>query len=170
MKNIFLILIIFLLFACKSETKKIKRDWKKIDNEIIKINKYLVKEDKERIESYAKRKNWNLQETSTGLWYEIYEKGVGSKVEDGSLVKINYTVELLDGTICYTSDSLGALTFKVGLSSVESGLHEGIMLLKQGDKAHFVLPPHLAHGYIGDDKKIPVHSIIVYNIELLEVF
>jgi FKBP-type peptidyl-prolyl cis-trans isomerase len=52
---------------------------------------------------------------------------------------------------------------------VESGLEEGILLLREGDKAKFILPPHLAHGLLGDDNKIPARSIIVYDLELLSL-
>ena len=76
---------------------------------------------------------------------------------------------MLDGTVCYESkpDSLG--TFVVGHGGVESGLEQGILMMKQGQKAKFIMPPYLAHGLIGDAKRIPARSIIVYDIELLKV-
>jgi FKBP-type peptidyl-prolyl cis-trans isomerase len=58
----------------------------------------------------------------------------------------------------------------VGKGGVESGLEEGILLLHEGDKARFVLAPHLAHGLIGDENRIPPRSIIIYYIELLAVY
>jgi FKBP-type peptidyl-prolyl cis-trans isomerase len=38
-----------------------------------------------------------------------------------------------------------------------------------GDKARLILPPHLAHGLLGDENRIPARSIIVYEIELLDI-
>jgi FKBP-type peptidyl-prolyl cis-trans isomerase len=38
--------------------------------------------------------------------------------------------------------------------------------MRVGDSAFFVLPPHLAHGLIGDQKKIPRMAIISYNVIL----
>jgi FKBP-type peptidyl-prolyl cis-trans isomerase len=76
---------------------------------------------------------------------------------------------LLDGTLCYSSDSLGEKTFLVEQDNVESGLHEGIQKLREGDKALFILPSHIAHGLLGDDSKIPSHSSVIYEIELLSV-
>jgi FKBP-type peptidyl-prolyl cis-trans isomerase FkpA len=57
----------------------------------------------------------------------------------------------------------------VGRGGVESGLEEGILLLNEGGRAQFIMPPHLAHGLIGDDNQIPSRSIILYEIEVVEV-
>ena len=38
-------------------------------------NKYLVEKDAEIIGSYAKRRNWDMQTTESGLWYMIYKNG-----------------------------------------------------------------------------------------------
>jgi FKBP-type peptidyl-prolyl cis-trans isomerase len=79
---------------------------------------------------------------------------------------IDYSVSLLDGTECYSSKSTGPQEFRIGQDNVESGLHEAILLMKVGDKARFILPPHLAHGLIGDQNKIPAMSTIIYDVEL----
>jgi FKBP-type peptidyl-prolyl cis-trans isomerase len=52
---------------------------------------------------------------------------------------------------------------------VESGLEEGILLLQEGDKARFIMPPHLAHGLIGDRDKIPARATIIYDLELVSL-
>jgi FKBP-type peptidyl-prolyl cis-trans isomerase len=31
------------------------------------------------------------------------------------------------------------------------------------------MPPYLAHGILGDENKIPPRSIIVYDVEVLEI-
>jgi FKBP-type peptidyl-prolyl cis-trans isomerase FkpA len=103
------------------------------------------------------------------LWYDIYLEGNGQPVVEGSIVSLKYTIMLLDGTLCYNSDSLGLKTFKVGQGGVESGLEEGILLLKKGDKARFIMPPYMAWGVPGDGDKIPPLSIIAYIVELVDV-
>ena len=55
------------------------------------------------------------------------------------------------------------------MGGVESGLEEGILLMKTGGKAKFILPPHLAYGLPGDGKKIPARAILVYDVELLSI-
>jgi FKBP-type peptidyl-prolyl cis-trans isomerase len=42
-------------------------------------------------------------------------------------------------------------------------------MMRAGDKARFVIPPHLAYGLLGDENRIPARAIIVYQLELVEV-
>lgn len=136
---------------------------------LIRANKGLVTIDKERIEAFAERHQWEMATTETGLWYQIYEHGTGDSARNGLIASLKYTVSLLDGTLCYSSDSTGEKTFLIGQGGVESGLEEGILLMRCGDKARFIMPPHLAHGLPGDNDKIPPRSTIVYQVELLNL-
>ena len=99
----------------------------------------------------------------------IYEKGRGDSIADGDVIIIDYELSLLDGTICYNTDTLGAETIIVGHDNMETGLYEGLLLLHQGDKARLIMPPHLAHGLLGDNNKIPSRSIIIFDLNVLAV-
>ncbi len=163
------ILLCVFLVSCIGKSRRQEEEHNDTKKTLIEVNKILVKKDSEKIAGYIKTRNWDMAETKTGLWYMIYENGSGEKSKEGLDATINYRVSLLDGPECYNSDSLGPKTFKIGRGSVESGLEEGILLLREGDKARFILPPHLAHGLVGDDNKIPARSIIVYDVELLKL-
>jgi FKBP-type peptidyl-prolyl cis-trans isomerase FkpA len=130
-------------------------------------NKSFVKKENEKINRYVERYNLDVTESGTGLRYIIYGEGTGEKARQGQLAFVNYKVSLLDGTVCYSSDSTGTEEFMVGMDDVESGLHEGITYMKVGQKAKFILPSHLAHGLIGDKNKIPARAAIIYDLELL---
>ena len=54
-----------------------------------------------------------------------------------------------------------------GKSEMEPGMNEGLRLLKPGARAILIIPPFLGYGLIGDRKKIPSRSIIVYNVNIL---
>ncbi len=176
-KNKFNILILcflsVMLLSCSGESANKKYKTKKQIEEHEKAleiaNKYLTVLDAERIENYIKRRNWNMTETKSGIWYEIYEKGNGIKAKRGQIAVFNYKISLLDGKLCYSSDSLGVKKMQVGHGGIESGIEEGILLLHQGDKARFILPPFRAHGLLGDMENIPPRSIIVYEMELLDL-
>lgn len=168
-----LLFTICILNSC-SEEKDVKKNKTKEELEQYKktlqtTNKYLTTLDAERIANYAKRRNWDLVESKSGLWYQVYEKGNGEKAKAGQIAVLKYKISLLDGTVCYTSDSTGVKEFSIGHGGVESGLEEGILLLNAGDKARFIMPPFKAHGLLGDMEKIPPRSIIVYELELLEL-
>lgn len=134
---------------------------------LVGANRILVKKDQERIKSFVERKGWDMTESASGLWYQVYEKGSGMKAEKEMVISLKYTVSLLDGTLCYSSDSLGIKQFRIGQGGVESGLEEGVLLLREGDRARFIMPPHLAHGLAGDGDRIPQRAIIVYDVEVV---
>lgn len=135
----------------------------------IKINRSLVAKEQAKIKAYLDSQNIEMDRTGTGLWYVIDVPGKGAPVKRGEIVTIDYQIKLLDGTICYDSAESGPREFEVGRGGVESGLEEGVLLLKEGSKARFIMPPHLAHGLIGDDDKIPARAIIRYEVEVVDV-
>lgn len=132
-------------------------------------NKTFVSTEKQRIESYVTRHNLTMTATGTGLLYCITKPTQGTMPVSNSHTKVQYTVSLLDGTLCYTTRTTGAETFRVDHDDVESGVHEGIKLMHEGEKAKFIIPTHLAHGLLGDLDKIPPRSALVYDVELLSV-
>ncbi len=161
----------FIIVSCAKTRHEEKKEKEKVifKEPFLKANRYLVKKDAERIQSYIKRRNWEGELRPNGLWYMIYEKGQGPKAQTGNIAIINYSIDLLDGTHCYDSDSLGVKKFKIGNGGVEAGLEEGILLMQEGDKARFIMPPHLAWGLIGDQKCIPPRAILVYQVELVKL-
>jgi len=169
--GILISILCIVLWSCrKEEPRRLTRDdISKRKEMLIRVNKYLVKKDVELIDSYAKRRGWEMELTETGLFYQIYEKGQGVKAENGKTATVSYKLSLLDGTICYSSDEQGPKKFQLGHSTEESGLEQGILMMHVGDKARLILPPHLAHGLIGDENRIPARSIIVYEVELLDI-
>ncbi|MDR0713028.1 MAG: FKBP-type peptidyl-prolyl cis-trans isomerase [Bacteroidales bacterium] len=138
---------------------------------LIRANRALIEKDSLFINAFAKRNQWQMQITPSGLWYEIYHRGTGQKAALGNLVEIACTLSLADSsrTVCYSSAQSGNKIFQLGQGGVETGLEEGLLLLQEGDKARFILPPHLAHGLAGDNNLIPPRSVIVYEVELLKI-
>ncbi len=132
-------------------------------------NKHMVKTENEQIESYINRYNWDMKKTDTGLRYLIYKEGSGLKAESGDFVKIKFSVELINGIECYSSEQDGPKEFILDKSDVINGLHEGVMLLNVGDKAKLIVPSHLAFGLLGDQEKIPLRATLIYDVELIEI-
>ena len=106
-----------------------------------------------------------MKTTESGLWYMIYHSGQGEKAATGKIATLEYTLSLLDSTVCYS----GQKEFRLGRSRVESGLKEGVLLMRVGDKARMIMPPHLAHGLLGDGVCIPQRAIILYDVELVNI-
>ncbi len=139
------------------------------EESLIKVNRYLIKKEKTDIDNYIRRHGWKMQESGSGLRYQIYDDIAGNKAVTGKIATIEYKIWLLSGDLVYSSEELGPKTFRIGHGGVESGLEEGILLMSPGDKARFILASHLAYGLLGDDKKIPPKMPIVYQVELIEL-
>ncbi len=135
---------------------------------LLRVNKFLVTKDIELIKSYAARRGWDMEVSETGLFYDIYRHTQGRKVKNGTLVRIGYRVSLLDGTLCYSSEKDGEKQCVLGKSQEIAGLEQGLEMMREGEKARFIIPPHLAYGLLGDEKKIPARSILVYEVDLLK--
>lgn len=170
---LFQILLFVIIFAgCTQESNKSTEkliNANDLKEPLIKANKELVKSEEEQINDYIARYNWDMKTTESGLRYLIYQKGEGNKAQLGQIAKIRYSVELLNGELCYSSDQDGPKQFVIGGGEVESGLSEAILLLNVGDRAKFIIPSHLAFGLAGDKDKIPLRATLIYDIELVEL-
>src|SRR3954464_80865 len=84
---------------------------KEFQDKLIEANRMSVKRESDEIDQYVKHKGWNMITTGTGLRYMITRKGTGeAAVKDSAYKKyatIKFLVSLLDGTVCYSSDSTG---------------------------------------------------------------
>jgi FKBP-type peptidyl-prolyl cis-trans isomerase FkpA len=160
-----------LVAGCNTPTVEEKRTQPDREGEaLVRANSYLVKKDAGLIKSYANRRQWDLLQTPGGLYYIVFARsGEKTNANKSKRATIAYKLELLDGTLCYSSDSTGLKTFSFDKKEVEAGLEEGIKMLKPGDSACFILPPHLAYGLLGDQNKIPPRAIIVYHVKLINL-
>lgn len=166
-KSFLILFIIISLFSCKERHLNNYVTPKPGKNEMADLNKFLVQKDRERIKNYIDRKNLNMTESPTGLWYQIINEGEGKTFSNNDKVVMDYECSLLDGTKCYSSKDLGPKEVIIGKGEIEAGLNEGLMLLKPGAKAIFIIPPFLAYGFVGDRKKIPSRAVIVYYVNIL---
>ena len=160
----------FVLFSCSGNENNnhIKVSPQELQEQLLLANKNALSVEKKQIQEYIKQKKIDVITTKTGLNYNIYDDVKSDSIVDGQLVRIDYSVELLDGTECYNTEGNGE-EFTVGMDYVESGLHEAVKYLSKGDKAIIIIPSHLGHGLTGDFEKIPIRSTIVYNIHILDV-
>lgn len=162
----------FLFFSCNQPlVQKQDKDPEpgNLEETLLYANKQAVKEESEQIDRFIRRYKWQMEKTGSGLRYDIYFKGNGPKAETGKTAILKYSVRLIDGREIYSSDNTGYKQFVIGHGGVESGLEEGILLLRVGDRAKFILPSHLGFGLLGDQDKVPPKSTLIYDLELLEL-
>ena len=165
----FLVFFVLLVSCADKTAKQNVINKKEVEKSLMKVNKKMVKSEDEQIEDFITRYSWEMKKTGTGLRYMIYKHGSGALAAKGQVAKVNFIVSLLNGEVCYSSDAEGPKEFQIGKGDVESGLEEGILLLKTGDRVKFIIPSHLAFGLLGDTGKIPAKAALVYDIELVEL-
>ena len=106
---------------------------------------------------------------SSGLKIYVENKGTGKQPKKGDRVKMNYTGYFTNGDVLDTSIGKRPFVTKIGVGQVIQGWDEGVVKMKEGEKAIFYIPSHLAWGEQGAGKKIKPNTDFIFEVELLEV-
>ncbi|MFT7687462.1 MAG: FKBP-type peptidyl-prolyl cis-trans isomerase FkpA [Candidatus Azotimanducaceae bacterium] len=106
-------------------------------------------------------------QTASGLQYKIVEEGEGRHPILTDKVIVHYAGQLLSGVEFDSSIKRGEPAEFV-LNQVIAGWTEGLQLMKAGGKMRFFIPSVLAYGPSGT-RGIPPHSVLVFDVELIEI-
>ncbi len=130
------------------------------------------REEAEKAASEAKLEQLGagFEKTASGLRYKIIQKGNGKKAENNKTVSVHYSGSLENGKVFDSSYTRKKpIDFPLGQGNVIEGWDEGIALLQVGDKARFVIPPYLGYGERGAGGVIPPNSVLIFDVELMDV-
>lgn len=108
-----------------------------------------------------------IKTTASGLQHEVLTEGKGKSPKATSTVKVHYTGTLMDGTKFDSSRDRGEPT-EFPLNRVIKGWTEGIQLMKVGGRSRFFIPSDLAYGE-NSPPSIPANSVLIFDVELLEI-
>ena len=119
--------------------------------------------------------------TSSGLQYEMLEEGEGKDAEPDSVVAVNYTLTLYDGTLAFSTyddpepviiDLSDAVDDPepviIDLSDAVPGFSEGVGLMKEGGRIRLWVPPRLGYGS-NAPSPIGPDMLLIFDIDLIEV-
>ncbi len=104
----------------------------------------------------------------SGLQYKVLVKGNGPSPKDTSTVKVHYIGTLLDGREFDNSYKRGEPA-EFPLNQVIKGWTEALQLMHVGDKWILYIPPELAYGENGAGNTIEPNSLLIFEVELLDV-
>ncbi len=123
--------------------------------------------------TYAPQLQVDLQEmtrTPSGLYYRDLVEGTGPLAEPGDHVVVHYTGWLPNGRQFDSSRERGEpFDFTLGGRQVIQGWDEGVAGMREGGRRQLVIPPELGYGDRGMGMAIPPRSVLVFDVELLEV-
>lgn len=127
--------------------------------------------EQEKIWEYLKESEFeNLDSTASGLYYVQEQEGTGPLFNDGDMVSVMYTGQLLDGRDFDSNIGGEALTFMIPGEYIIPGWNEGIKLMRDGEIGILIIP--YRHGY-GEEGRlnefgfvmIPPYSTLVFYLE-----
>ena len=111
------------------------------------------------------------EEKSMELEIKILKEGSGNQeAKSGDFVKVHYTGTLEDGTKFDSSLDRGEpFGFTLGVGQVIQGWDKGVEGMKIEEKRKLTIPPELGYGANGVPGTIPPNSILIFEVELLEI-
>lgn len=132
--------------------------------------------DKERAENQAAQEQFLTENKKaegvttlpSGLQYRILTAGAGPIPKATDRIKVNYRGTLLNGKqfdSTYDRNEPAILA----MSTVIKGWKEAMSMMPVGSKWQLFVPSELAYGKIGRPGAIPPNSMLVFELELLEI-
>ena len=109
-----------------------------------------------------------IQETESGLQYEVLVQGKGPKPTAEQTVKVHYEGTLIDGSVFDSSYQRGE-PIEFPLNGVIKGWTEGLQLMPVGSKYKLYIPYELGYGERGAGQSIPPYATLIFTVELLEI-
>jgi len=105
------------------------------------------------------------------------KQGTGADAVAGKVVVVNYTGWLYDATkpdnkgkkFDSSLDAGKPFDFPLGGGRVIKGWDQGVAGMKVGGKRTLVIPPDLGYGARGFPGAIPPNSVLIFDVELLDV-
>jgi FKBP-type peptidyl-prolyl cis-trans isomerase FkpA len=147
-----------------------------------KNEKKQLKIDSAIIANHLAEKGIIANATASGLRYIIKKEGSGELIAPGKTALVHYAGYSLSGVIFDTS--IGSIAKENGFDnggrnapypvvvntrSVIKGWDEMLMLMKKGTKVTVYIPSSLAYGPSGRGQQIPPNSVLVFDMEVMNV-
>ena len=138
-----------------------------------------VKTDDDILQKYFTDNKINATKSPKGMYVEIITPGTGPIIDTNNVAEVNYTGKVLNGKT-FDSNVDPAFNhpepFYVNLTSdpslgqgVIAGWTDGLKMLSKGAKAKFYIPSGLAYGARGVSPEIVPFSILVFDIDVVDV-
>lgn len=139
--------------------------------------------DLEIIDNHLTEKGITAQKTESGLRYVITKQGKGENARPGQNASINYSGFLLNGKIFDTCvESVARLNnvytegrpyapydVVVDEGQVIQGWHDAMKLMNKGSKITVYIPSTLAYGNQKRSEEILENSILVFDMEMVDL-
>ncbi len=113
-------------------------------------------------------KNDSVITLPSGLQYKVLVKGSGAVPQSSDKVKVHYEGRLIDGKVFDSSYQRGEPS-EFTPTQVIRGWTEALTMMPVGSKWQLYIPYELAYGERGAGADIKPYSMLIFDVELLEI-
>jgi len=169
----------------EEDAKKMQADFMaKLNEKEVEKQQMQLAIDTVLIDNYLKEKSIVAKKTASGLRYVIEKQGKGDNAATGQTVRVNYSGFLLDGR-CFDSsvESVARannvfneqrmpyepIEIQLGYRQVIPGWEEAIALMNKGTRMTVYIPSGLAYGPQQRSEIITENSVLMFNMELVDI-
>lgn len=139
---------------------------KRAEERMAEANAKAAEAGKKFLEENAKREG--VKTTASGLQYEVIKSAEGPQPTADDIVTVHYEGTLTDGTVFDSSIKRGT-PIDLPVGGVIPGWVEGLQLMHVGEKYKLYIPSDLAYGEQSPSPLIPANSVLVFELELLDI-
>ena len=145
-------------------------------------NNDLSENEQRSLKQYLLGHNIKVQPLASGLYYLPTDTGSGIKPQASDVVLFNFTLRLTSDEVVRTNiDSVAKMNgiynaaylyrpLEYRISWWYPGLREGFQLMREGEKATFIIPSSLAYGSAGyPAENIGSYYTLIVDVELIKV-
>jgi FKBP-type peptidyl-prolyl cis-trans isomerase FkpA len=118
------------------------------------------------IVNYLDSLNLEASKHESWLYYSIIDSGVAPYPNGYSMVKVHYKASLLNGTVF--DDNTDKEPSQFWLSNLIAGWQIGLPLIGKTGKIILYIPSYWGYG-TASSTKIPANSVLIFEIELIDV-
>ncbi len=106
--------------------------------------------------------------TDSGLQYQVLASGKGASPKRTDTVRVHYHGTLINGKVFDSSVDRGDPA-RFPVNRVIPGWTEALQKMKVGDKWKLFIPADLAYGAQSPDPSIGPNSVLIFEVELLDI-
>lgn len=172
-KNIAYLVVFLIISSCSNPEprKPIIRKTGSFLEKSVKRNITINKIEEGLLKSKMKKDSLHhFINSKNGFWYfyQVKDTLKSETPKKGDLAIFTYEVKNLNDQIIFSKEETGKIQYYVGKQEMISGLHDGIQLMKEGEKVTFLFPSYKAYGYSGNEKVNP-NQPLIFTVELLKI-
>jgi FKBP-type peptidyl-prolyl cis-trans isomerase len=116
--------------------------------------------DDAAIQAYIAANNITATKDPSGVYYQVLTAGTGSYPTVSSLISVNYTGKLLNGSV-FDSGTISS----TALNTLVKGWQYGIPHINTGGRILLLIPSALGYGNTANTG-IPANSVLIFTVDL----